>query len=230
MKNILAENMLRFRSKNIAAQEAAAIRKLIEQQTSDTKKYKNPTDIDGFFDDTAAGAIPLNPNDVQTVIFTTRLGTAPALGAVSGDTNAIQLEPGLYLAVGQISTVRQQKSVNVKPVVTPKGRGAVLFFAGPDATQQDSAKYGAYTTVGYVRPISFIPYDGNDLAKCASDIIRGTKPGPTEKASDLAKMAPRIAAVFKAAVGLGINGADRLNDTKFYDKWQTDTKEYLAGT
>jgi hypothetical protein len=30
-KNILAENMLRFRSKNIAAQEAAAIRKLIEQ-------------------------------------------------------------------------------------------------------------------------------------------------------------------------------------------------------
>ena len=31
MKNILAENMLRFRSKNIAAQEAAAIRKLIEQ-------------------------------------------------------------------------------------------------------------------------------------------------------------------------------------------------------
>lgn len=36
MKNILAENMLRFRSKNIAAQEAAAIRKLIEQATTDT--------------------------------------------------------------------------------------------------------------------------------------------------------------------------------------------------
>ena len=36
MKNILAENMLRFRSKNIAAQEAAAIRKLIEQVTPDS--------------------------------------------------------------------------------------------------------------------------------------------------------------------------------------------------
>jgi hypothetical protein len=35
-KNILAENMLRFRSKNIAAEEAAAIRKLIEQQTKMT--------------------------------------------------------------------------------------------------------------------------------------------------------------------------------------------------
>jgi hypothetical protein len=35
-KNILAENMLRFRSKNIAAQEEAAIRKLIEQQTKMT--------------------------------------------------------------------------------------------------------------------------------------------------------------------------------------------------
>jgi len=35
MKNILAENMLRFRSKNIAAQEAAAIRKLIEQVTTE---------------------------------------------------------------------------------------------------------------------------------------------------------------------------------------------------
>ena len=34
MKNILAENMLRFRSKNIAAQEAAAIRKLIEQMAT----------------------------------------------------------------------------------------------------------------------------------------------------------------------------------------------------
>jgi hypothetical protein len=34
-KNILAENMLRFRSKNIAAQEAAAIRKLIEQVTTE---------------------------------------------------------------------------------------------------------------------------------------------------------------------------------------------------
>jgi hypothetical protein len=32
-KNILAENMLRFRSKNIAAQEEAAIRRIIEQQT-----------------------------------------------------------------------------------------------------------------------------------------------------------------------------------------------------
>jgi len=39
MKNILAENMLRFRSKNIAAQEAAAIRKLIEQQTLGNKTY-----------------------------------------------------------------------------------------------------------------------------------------------------------------------------------------------
>jgi hypothetical protein len=37
-KNILAENMLRFRSKNIAAEEAAAIRKLIEQQTKMTVK------------------------------------------------------------------------------------------------------------------------------------------------------------------------------------------------
>jgi hypothetical protein len=43
MKNILAENMLRFRSKNIAAQEAAAIRKLIEQETPDTdiRLYSN---------------------------------------------------------------------------------------------------------------------------------------------------------------------------------------------
>jgi hypothetical protein len=48
-KNILAENMLRFRSKNIAAQEAAAIRKLIERRQRIIKKYKNPTDIDGFF-------------------------------------------------------------------------------------------------------------------------------------------------------------------------------------
>ena len=43
MKNILAENMLRFRSKNIAAQEAAAIRKLIEQGTPDNndRLYSN---------------------------------------------------------------------------------------------------------------------------------------------------------------------------------------------
>jgi hypothetical protein len=34
-KNILAENMLRFRSKNIAAQEEAAIRRIIEQVTPD---------------------------------------------------------------------------------------------------------------------------------------------------------------------------------------------------
>jgi hypothetical protein len=39
MKNILAENMLRFRSKNIAAQEAAGIRKLIERQTLGNKTY-----------------------------------------------------------------------------------------------------------------------------------------------------------------------------------------------
>jgi hypothetical protein len=41
-------------------------------------------------------------------------------------------------------------------------------------------------------------------------------------------MAPLIAAVFKAAVDLGINGADQLNDTKFYDKWKKDTNKYLC--
>ena len=40
-KNILAENMLRFRSKNIAAEEAAAIRKLIEAQTAGNRTYNS---------------------------------------------------------------------------------------------------------------------------------------------------------------------------------------------
>ena len=44
-KNILAENMLRFRSKNIAAQEEAAIRKLIEQQTKMTEMTVRNVDL-----------------------------------------------------------------------------------------------------------------------------------------------------------------------------------------
>jgi hypothetical protein len=44
-KNILAENMLRFRSKNIAAEEAAAIRKLIEQQTKMTEMTVRNVDL-----------------------------------------------------------------------------------------------------------------------------------------------------------------------------------------
>jgi hypothetical protein len=113
-----------------------------------------------------------------------------------GRTAAIQLASKLYVAVGQIATLGDK----INPGdLKPYGRGAVLFYAGPDAAQSDP-KYGAYTSIGYVRPISFIPYAVNtgdplnDLAKFASDIIRGTKPGPSaESGFDLADMAPQIA-------------------------------------
>jgi hypothetical protein len=124
-KNILAENMLRFRSKNIAAQEAAAIRKLIEAQTADTAKYKNPTDIDDFFTGTANGAMPLAPRDAETVIFATTL--KPGLSeyaAKSGNTHAIKL-PGtnFYLAVGRIGIVDN----NVNPSVKVKQQQLFCF-------------------------------------------------------------------------------------------------------
>ena len=229
-KNILAENMLRFRSKNIAAEEAAAIRKLIEQQTTVTKKYKNPTDIKGFFNDTAAGAIPLAPQDVATVIFATRIGEGSVYGAVSGETNAIQL-PGtnLYLAVGRISTV----SDNVKPVVTPKGTGAILFGAVADGTQMDP-KYGAYTSHGRVIQAKFIPFDGNDLAKFANDIVRatGVRTNKVEAFSGYGGNEKQIAAVLKASANLGITGADKLEPssvpTSYYATWKKSTNDYLS--
>ena len=223
-KNILAENMLRFRSKNIAAEEAAAIRKLIEAQTADTAPYKNPTDIDGFFTVTKNEAMVLAPRDAKTVIFATTL--KPDLSeyaAKSGNTHAIKL-PGtnFYLAVGQIGIVDN----NVNPSVNSEKPGAILFYA---IEQKATEPYGR------IIPKEFIPYAVNTgdlldgLAKFASDIIRGTKPGPTQKADYLAKLAPRIAAVFKAAVDLSISGADQLNDTKYYDKWLVKTNKYLAG-
>jgi hypothetical protein len=182
-KNILAENMLRFRSKNIAAEEAAAIRKLIEQQTTEIKIYKNPTDIADFFTKTVNTAMVLAPDDVKTVIFKTRLDSANTFGAKSGKTAAIQLASGLYVAVGQIATLGDKKNPGD---LKPYGIGAVLFYAGPDATQSDP-KYGAYTSAGYVRPISFIPYAVNTgdplngLAKFASDIIKAIEPGRSRK-------------------------------------------------
>lgn len=222
-KNILAENMLRFRSKNIAAQEAAAIRKLIEQQTPDTAKYKNPTDIDGFFNKTVNKAMLLATKDAETVIFATKIGKAAVYGAKSAETYCIKLDDKQFIAVGQIGTVNDA----VNPVVKDGKAGAILFFAQPIAAGTSSTSYGQ------IFEPKFIPYAVNTgdplngLAKFASDIIKAIAPaGAGRRVAALDDMAPRIANVFKAAVGVGIADANRL-DTE-YKQWIQETLESLA--
>jgi len=227
MKNILAENMLRFRSKNIAAQEAAAIRKLIEQQTT-TVKYKNPTDIDGFFTDTANGAMWLNTTDVKTVIFATTLKPGDSeFGAESGKTYCIKLSPKYFVAVGQIGTVDDA----VNPVVNNSKAGAIYFSAVPAGTTAAGTGISSNPKSGQIGyGAVFIPY-GNNLAKFANDIVRATKPTPGNKKgafSGYGGMEKQIAAVLKASAGLGITGAEQLGDKKFYDTWKTATEDLLA--
>lgn len=216
MKNILAENMLRFRSKNIAAQEAAAIRKLIEQVT--TLPYKNPTDIEGFFTGTANGVISLDPRDVETVIFATKLKPGVTVyGAEAKNTNAIEL-PGtkLYLVVGQIGTVNDA----VNPKVMDDKAGAILFGA-------EKAGDSSTGTSGRVGRTTFIPFR-NNLVQFANDIVRATNPTAGNKVGQFGNIEKQIADVLKASAGLGITDADKLVDEKFYAAWKAATEKALA--
>ncbi len=219
-KNILAENMLRFRSKNIAAEEAAAIRKLIEQVT--TLPYKNPTQIEGFFTRTA-NPFTLAPKDAKTVIFATTLNpVVGAYGAETGLTRVIQL-PGftnLYLAVGTIGTVNDKVTAAVNAIKP----GAILFSASPknpaaSATETPSGMVGGES-------VKFIAYDGNDLAKFANDIVRATGVR-TNRVGSFQSMEKQIAAVLKASADLGITGAGKLGEADFYKAWKTATEKLL---
>lgn len=214
-KNILAENMLRFRSKNIAAEEAAAIRKLIEQVTV---KYKNAADIKGFFDDTA-NPFTLVPKDAKTVIFSSTLPSGATVpGAVSGDTNAIKL-PGtnFYLAVGQIGKVNN----SVNPIVNNGKAGAILFTAAENPS-------GGVPIVNAGEPI---PYTGN-LAAFASDIVRATGVNAANKFGEFSRYEGKLASVLKASAELGITGADKLvpssDPTSYYANWKLATKKLLS--
>jgi len=227
MKNILAENMLRFRSKNIAAQEAAAIRKLIEQQTSDTVKYKNPADIEGFFNKTVNKAMLLDPSDVATVIFATTLKpNTRVFGAKSGTTYCIKLSDKYFVAVGQIGIVDN----NVNPVVNDSKAGAIYFSAFPAGTTNAGANVSSNPKLSQIgaAPV-FIPY-GNNLAKFANDIVRatGVRTNRVGAFSGFGGSEKQIAAVLKASANLGITGAEKLvPDTPEYAAWKTATVKLL---
>jgi len=221
-KNILAENMLRFRSKNIAAEEEAAIRRIIEQVT--TLPYKNPTQIEGFFTDTAAGVISLAPKDAKTVIFATTLNpVVGAYGAEKGRTRVIQLPSftNLYLAVGQIGTVNDKVTAAVNAIK----RGAILF--GASATNPAASATKTPSGVVYGQTVKFIAFDGNDLAKFANDIVRATNPPAGNNVGQFENIEKQIAAVLKASSDLGITGADKLGDPDFYAKWKLGTEKLL---
>ena len=230
-KNVLAENMLRFGPKNLTKSQVAALRRLIEQQTTETVKYKNPTDIDGFFNKTVNNAMPLAPNDAETVIFATTLKPSVSeFGAESGETYCIKLSSGAsnqFIAVGQIGTVNDV----VNPVVNDGKAGAILFFAIPAAAGTSSNRKSGQ--IG-VQP-KFIPYAVNTgdplngLAKFASDIIKAIAPAGAGKRLDtLDDIAPQIAAVFKAAVGVGIADANQLDTQYAYKQWIQEIHDALA--
>lgn len=227
-KNILAENMLRFRSKNIAAQEEAAIRRIIEQVTPEFP-YKNPTQINGFFDRTRGEVpFPLTPEDAKTVIFATKLDPVVGVyGAASGLTRVIELPgTGLYLAVGTIGKVNDKVTA---AVVTSKP-GAILFGASatnPKASATETQSGGMVSG----ESVKFIAYDGNDLAKFANDIVRATGVR-TNRVGSFQSMEKQIAAVLKASSNLGIADAAKLvpssDPMSDYAKWKTATEKLLS--
>ena len=198
MKNTLAENMLRFGSKNLTESEKQKLGKLVEQ----SDKPKSNIALQDVHKNASKPQIIRSSTDEKTISF-------PSLGVPKDGDRAINNGEGVityigndsYMVIGKIGTLENGTVVAPRLV-------ALTFHGRPGEGGGADASFGSAITNQQLHGVVNLPALTAKVAKMM---------GRNDAASWLKKHGDNLITAYKMAQGLGVDTAI-LNDLTGYNE------------